>query len=563
MILADFCTANTTTNTNSTMKKNLLFIFIIASYIAHAQTSTYQQVYNIFQGKCTGCHNLSVNSGQLNLQASASTVYTKLVNFTPVNPAAASRGDKRVSPGDPHRSFLLRKINNNLDTDNGISQPSEGAVMPNPPNAPLSKYEIELVQQWILAGAPQTGVVVDTATINEYYTVGGIDQTSTLAPPAPGTGFQIHVGKVFIPKNTETEYFLKYPTKVAATEVTQLELAQPPQSHHFVIYKFFTGQDVNFSPGLRYNSGTGANGPSHGSADALCAFAPMQVTHTLPPTTAYYLEQNAVFDLNLHIVNTSPDSVLAAEIYFNMYTQPVGTAQKYMYRRNFPDLGIVIPPGDTTSFTQLAQDSSETNMWEIWILYTHTHRFGIDYDVWERNADGSQGTQVYEGWMDWTYTFNQGYYGWGIHAPQEHFENPFLEVNPIQGLIHKATYYNYSTDTAYFGLTSQDEMMVCGFEYTYGPAIASVKNIEAQEIGFKAYPNPFTESAWFSYMLKEKSNVKVEVYDLYGQKIETIADEAQQSGNHTYRFTAPQPGIYFLTINVNGKVYTQKMVKAE
>src|ERR1041385_5518065 len=111
------------------MKKILLFVFGIASYIANAQTSTYQQVYNLLSVKCGACHNASVNSGQLNLQAAPATVYTKLVNFTPVNPAAAAKGDKRISPGDPHRSFLMRKINDSLDADNGLNQPSEGAVM--------------------------------------------------------------------------------------------------------------------------------------------------------------------------------------------------------------------------------------------------------------------------------------------------------------------------------------------------------------------------------------------------------------------------------------------------
>ncbi|MBI3500463.1 MAG: T9SS type A sorting domain-containing protein [Bacteroidetes bacterium] len=506
------------------MKKNLLLSAIIfcGAHFLNAQ-STWQQVYNIFQAKCSGCHNQSNFSGQLNLSAGLAATYTAIVNKNPVNPAALSKGDKRIAPGDPHRSFLLRKINDSLDMDNGIVKPQEGDVMPSPPNPALSKYEIELVRQWIFAGAPQTGMLVDTAVINEYYTIGGINNVTALAPPAAGTGFQVHLGKIFVPKGTETEIFIKYNPKLPdTTEVIQLALAQPPQSHHFVIYKFFPGQDINFAQGFRYNSGTGPNGPSHGSADALCAFAPQQTLHTLPPTTAYLLEKKAIFDLNLHILNPSPDSVLAAEIYFNMYTQPVGTAQKYMYRRNFPDLSIVLPPGDTTSYNDIATDSSASNLWEIWILYTHTHRFGIDYDVWQRNPDGSQGNQVYEGWMDWSYTFNQGYYGWGIHAPQEHFQNPFLEINPLEGLIHKATWYNYGTDTAYFGLTSLDEMMVMGFEYTNGPPIPQSGINEMNKNQFvKFFPNPFTEIS--NVLINNTGNYQLKLYDMFGKEVSSYA----------------------------------------
>src|SRR6185503_8351659 len=120
-----------------------------------------------------------------------------------------------------------------------------------------------------------------TAVIYEYYTVGGINSVpAPLAPPAAGTGFQVHLGTLFVPKSTESEFFLKYnPRVTTATEVIKLDLAQSAQSHHFVIYKFFPGQDVNFANGLRDTSQA-----SHGSADAMCAFAPQQTNHVLPPT---------------------------------------------------------------------------------------------------------------------------------------------------------------------------------------------------------------------------------------------------------------------------------------
>ena len=144
------------------MKKTtikLLFIaFVLQASFASAQ-STYADIYTIFQANCVTCHDASSPAGNLNLIAPSATVYTSIVNANPTNPAALARGDKRIKPGDPHRSFLLRKCQNGLDPDNGLLT-GEGNAMPESPNPPLTNKEIELIRQWIYAGAPQTGLVV-------------------------------------------------------------------------------------------------------------------------------------------------------------------------------------------------------------------------------------------------------------------------------------------------------------------------------------------------------------------------------------------------------------------
>ncbi len=541
------------------MKTTILSLSLLFLVSFARSQSTYNQVYSIFQAKCTGCHNAGTNSGLLNLSGTAASVYSNLVNKDPVNPAALSRGDKRVMPGYPHNSSLMRKINNGLDPDNDLAA-TEGVAMPQAPNPGLSDYEKELIRQWILQGAPQTGTVVDTALIRNYYKYGGINSLPTPLPPLTGPGFRVHLGKIFVPKSGETEIFIKYNPRLPDTvEINRIEISQSAQSHHFVIYKFYPGQDQFYAEGLRDTSKT-----SHGSADFLAVFSPLTHDHVLPPTTAYQIPQTTVFDLNYHVVNSSVDSTLAAEIYFNVYTQPKGTAQKFMYTRFFPDLSIVIPPHDTTRFTQIATDSSETNLWEIWIMYTHTHRYGIDYNVWERNTDGSKGPEVYNGFYDFGYTFNQGYYSWGVEAPEEHFQNPFLEINPLKGLIHEATFYNYGTDTVRWGLTSLNEMMVLGFQYTYGAAIPftnGIRTLTDEGLSLKAFPNPFKDAAKIRYTLKERSKVKLEVFNLAGEKIQTLADEMQSSGSYLYTFKTERAGMYFLNITVNGHSCEQKLIK--
>ena len=92
------------------VSKRVVFLSAILvadnSSLVSAQ-NTYDDVYAIFQSKCTSCHNSSTLAGQLDMGASSSVVYSKIVNKNPVNTAALAKGDKLVSPGYPHWSFLM------------------------------------------------------------------------------------------------------------------------------------------------------------------------------------------------------------------------------------------------------------------------------------------------------------------------------------------------------------------------------------------------------------------------------------------------------------------------
>lgn len=103
----------------TTLSKLLFFFFVAQTRLISAQ-ATYTDIYNIFQTNCITCHDATSPAGGLNLSATSASVYTSIVNANPTNPAALAKGDKRIKPGDPHRSFLLRKCQNGLDADNGL-----------------------------------------------------------------------------------------------------------------------------------------------------------------------------------------------------------------------------------------------------------------------------------------------------------------------------------------------------------------------------------------------------------------------------------------------------------
>jgi hypothetical protein len=115
-------------------------------------TSTFDQIErHIFTPTCarSTCHNVA--QGLHSLSLSAGEAYANLVGVPPVNFAAAAAGKLRVDPGNVANSFIVQKLRGQLVT-------GEGERMPLGLRAQRD-MNIQLIEQWIAAGAPATGFV--------------------------------------------------------------------------------------------------------------------------------------------------------------------------------------------------------------------------------------------------------------------------------------------------------------------------------------------------------------------------------------------------------------------
>lgn len=93
----------------------------------------------------SGCHDEIDQAGELDL-SSAQVSYDAMVNVPSRNPVAKASGWIMVIPGDPDRSFLIRKM-----VSPGIG---EGDPMPSAAQE-LHPYYVELIATWIENGAPR------------------------------------------------------------------------------------------------------------------------------------------------------------------------------------------------------------------------------------------------------------------------------------------------------------------------------------------------------------------------------------------------------------------------
>lgn len=78
------------------------------------------------------------------------------------------------------------------------------------------------------------------------------------------------------------------------------------------------------------------------------------------------------------------------------------------------------------------------------------------------------------------------------------------------------------------------------------------------------FPNPFNPSTTISYELKESGNVKLKVYNLFGEEIITLVDDFQKEGLHEIEFNASKfnlsSGTYFYKLENNGMSEIKKLV---
>ena len=76
------------------------------------------------------------------------------------------------------------------------------------------------------------------------------------------------------------------------------------------------------------------------------------------------------------------------------------------------------------------------------------------------------------------------------------------------------------------------------------------------------YPNPFNAITEMKYALARDCWVKLEVYNILGQRVATLVDGEQKAGYKSVRWDAGSfsSGIYFYRLRAGDFVQTRKMV---
>lgn len=552
------------------MMKKILSALLVASLPAFASAqSTLGSISAIFQANCTtGCHSGGSPSGNLDLSGNAAGLMSSLVDVTPTNPAAAAKGYKLIDPGYPHNSFLLYKCATpDWDGEYGMDV-AEGNSMPDNGGS-LAKEEIELIRQWILYGSPQSGAVVDPQVLDDYYNDNGMARIEKPDAPDPSEGFQLHMGPFFLEPGDEVEFYKKEKLNNQNVEnVTRFEAIFNDESHHYLLFEFLPGTDTDIEEGLRPVTFQNA----FQDAEYMVGWVDPDVTE-LPQGTAYKIDQNGVLDLNYHLINyaSNGDSILAAEAYVNYYTDNTTPDLIEMESDLLINLGIfILNNGQEQTFVNNYSVPSSDDTLYVWFLSSHTHKYGTDYDIWKRNPGGGKGEQLYEGFYNTTYEFNQGFYDWE-HPGNRYFEE-LVPVAEKDGFVQEAKYQisdpNEPAAAIGFGLTTDDEMMLAFVQYTRQPLPESsstgIFDRDKEPSFMNIYPNPTNGTAYIGFSLEESADVQLTVFNSLGQEVNRVYAGSMAAGQANFEFDANNSsdpnGLYMIQLVVDDQVYSQRLL---
>ncbi len=99
------------------------------------------------------------------------------------------------------------------------------------------------------------------------------------------------------------------------------------------------------------------------------------------------------------------------------------------------------------------------------------------------------------------------------------------------------------------------------------PVSITEKQLQKQS-QLDCYPNPFADQTNISISIKKKSNITIQIFDIQGKQIKTIANKKESPGNHRYMWNGTdknkkevKPGTYLIRLKAGSQTITKRVIK--
>ena len=544
--------------------KKILFIFsCIQVSFGHGDT------WNIIQDaiwnpKCTMCHvSGSSFAEQSGLILTDDVAYEELIGVTPNNIHAAEDGLKLVGTngiGSLYNSFLWEKINAPNYEHFYEDHPEYGSVMPLGLDF-LTNGELEFIRQWIIAGAPEEGVVASESLL--------LDET-VFSPPAfepleiPENGIQVHIPPFNVPPQFERElfYYVEIDTP-GYVYVNRIASTMRPGSHHFIVYTYDDVAQNNLPSNEVYRDIRNFDGSTNPGVLFQMQFQKFisgtqtrLFDYTFPEGVALKIDPSFGFDLNSHYANYSNDTIVG-EVYNNFYFSDVADVNHVAEILQLNNDDIYLPPNQETTISSkfwIEQEIGEPA--NIFQLFSHAHKLNTEFKVFRINQNEPDSRELIYISYDWE------------HPPVMKFDPPlFFDEN--EGIEMESTYLNNTDEIVEFGLLSVDEMMIVFGLYFTGEQLKNDLNntLPQSPLLHSNFPNPFNPYTLLRYDLPESGMVNITIHDMLGRKVKTLVNSSQSAGYKTIQWNATNnksepvaAGLYLYTIQTGEFRQTKKMV---
>jgi glucuronoarabinoxylan endo-1,4-beta-xylanase len=118
--------------------------------------------------------------------------------------------------------------------------------------------------------------------------------------------------------------------------------------------------------------------------------------------------------------------------------------------------------------------------------------------------------------------------------------------------------YDGSTEMAF----PARSITTLAFTGTFIPSSIEEEKLPGHFSLWQNYPNPFNPTTTIRFSLEAENQVRLKIFDVLGQELETLINEKRDAGSHRCQYDAShlEAGIYFYRLTVGGRSQTRKML---
>jgi hypothetical protein len=341
------------------------------------------------------------------------------------------------------RSFLSHKVHGSLGAGHGEPMPLR--------TDPLPPVEVELIDAWIAAGAPETGEVEGAPTLPPRV----YEETAPLPPP-PG-GYQLVLEGPELQPGEEQEGCLWVPAPTPNdVPIGKIEIALNPGTHHFVIWRHSGATPPPLGQWLWNDIACLNTGATLGQQIAGAPQAPSFVVEQ-PPGFATVLPGGGWYGLNAHYYNQSSRPI-RIRVWTNFHPYE-GTPERLV--QTIPlDLEassrITVAPFTQATVRGRYRNTS-TRTLHLMGVGGHMHKRGVRFSIW--HADGTKILDDY----DWAHPTFHAFTPAHALAPGDWLDFECLHDNGVTRPVRRDGAGNPMTIV--FGVSAEDEMCILTGQY--------------------------------------------------------------------------------------------------
>ncbi len=513
--------------------------FIIISLFTFGQTWS-DNVAQIFYNKCTQCHH------------TGGVAPFPLMTYAEASP-------------------LTSIITTSISTDDMPPWPPENGYQSYTHNRSLSPTEKTTILDWISNGFPEGNQ--GSTPPPPVYTGGAILgngdlelQIPTYASKATGTSDDYVC--FAIPSGLATNRMIK------SVEIIP---GNPAIVHHALIYIDPANSSVTDT------IGGDCAGPTTNSASLVTGYTPGSSPMTLPATNPLKLgipfQANSQVLFAMHYPEGSFGEVDSTKVIFHFYPPGETGVRDVLTSSLLENWSFTLPADQITNVSAQYPPSGGLSV-DVSLLsvFPHMHLIGESMRVY--GIEPSLDTLKLINVPEWNFEWQDFYFYKNI---QKATAGTTLKVDAVyNNTAGNPNNPNVPPENVSAGLNTSDEMCLVFMHYMAYQAgdenynmdslmnLSTASIIENEENYFSVYPNPFIDELnLFSKKLASKDQLRISIYNGQGSLIKSLLNISINNGSEFHikwdgkdsEGKTTSPGLYFVSINLNGEFYSKRVIK--